>query len=82
MSRGGPDLRALIIADIRRLGKQTGKSPGIAAFAQETGIAEHEWRGVFWARWSEALAEAGLGANELQGKFDSDGVLAHYDVTF
>jgi hypothetical protein len=34
------------------------------------GIAEHEWRGKYWARWSEALEEeAGYGANTWQEAF-------------
>lgn len=33
---------------------------GRSRFAAETGIHEHDWRGRFWARWSDALREAGL----------------------
>jgi hypothetical protein len=44
-------------------------------FARQTGIAEHQWSGVFWARWSDAVAEAGYGPNSLQGRFDTGDVL-------
>lgn len=41
-------------------------------FRTETGISESKWRGIFWARWSDALAEAGFQANQWQAKLDSD----------
>jgi hypothetical protein len=75
MGAGSAGLRALILAEVKRLAQKTGKSPGVAVFTQETGIAQHEWLGVFWARWSDVLAEAGLEANELQAKYDTQSVL-------
>jgi len=52
--------------------RQGGKAPGSNAFSTETGIAEHVWRGKYWARWSDALAEAGFAPNEFQGRLESD----------
>ena len=40
-----------------------------------SGIPQHHWYGKIWPRWSDALADAGLGGNELQGRFDSAEVL-------
>lgn len=67
--------RETILAEIKRLHSELGISPGIVKFSAETGIPQTRFIGVYWARWSDALAEAGLATNELQGKFDSDEVL-------
>lgn len=45
------------------------------AFSRQTGISDHQWLGKFWARWSEALAEAGFAPNQKQARLDSDAVL-------
>lgn len=69
------DERAHIISEIKRLHTEMGTSPGIAVFVSETGILKGRILGVHWARWSDALAEAGLSSNELQKRFDSDELL-------
>lgn len=70
-------MRDLILSEIRRLAAaENGRPPGKAAFARETGIAEHRWSGTLWARWSDALAEAGFTPNSMQPRFDSEDVLS------
>ena len=65
-------MRDQIIAEIQRLASENGgAAPGVAAFANATGITQGRWRGVYWARWSDALLEAGLVPNVLVGKRDS-----------
>jgi hypothetical protein len=50
-----------ILSEIRRIAaKNEGKPVGVDRFRTETGIAEHEWCGVHWTRWSDALSEAGF----------------------
>ena len=80
-------MRDFIIGEIQKIAAQNGgKAPGIHAFVAATGITEAKWRGKYWARWGDALIEAGFQPNEWQGKSDSEilllGVIAacrHYE---
>ncbi len=70
-------MRERILSEIRRLADAAdGKPPGKLVFARQTGIGEHQWSGVIWPRWGDALAEAGFSRNVLQGRFETAGVLA------
>ncbi len=68
--------RDLILQEIRRLASiNGGQAPGQKLFFKETAIAEHQWRGRYWARWGDALIEAGFKLNDWTGKLDPDEVL-------
>ena len=68
-------MRERILAEIKRIAlADGGRAPGRESFENETGIRPHIWRGKYWARWSDALSEAGFKANELQQKLDLDSV--------
>jgi hypothetical protein len=43
---------------------------GRLQFFNETGIKEHDWRGVHWSRWSDAVSEAGLSPNQKTEAYD------------
>lgn len=63
--------RDWIIAEIRRTAAENRGTPlGKLRFLRETGITESDWSGRYWARWSDALAEAGFPPNSLQGPYD------------
>ena len=69
--------REHILGEIRRTAEANGGvALGKSRFVAETGIRETDWRGRYWARWSDALAEAGYPPNEYQQKFDDEMVLA------
>lgn len=49
--------------------------PPSARLFEQTGIREGAWRGVYWPRWSDAVAEAGFALNERLAKFDESHLL-------
>lgn len=65
-----------ILDEIRRTAKGNGGVPlGRQRFYAETGIKEGDWSGRYWARWSDALKEAGFHPNRLQARLDDSLVL-------
>lgn len=69
-------MREFIVSEIKRLAEANGGSPpGVITFTRVTGITQSKWRGVIWARWGDALAEAGYEPNSLQAALPEDDVL-------
>jgi hypothetical protein len=72
----GSVMRDFIISEIKRLAAQAGgQAPGNQAFVSATGIIESKWRGKYWARWGDALIEAGFEPNIWTGKSDAEKVI-------
>jgi hypothetical protein len=70
-------LRQRILDEIRRIAKLNGgRPPGRHKFERETGIKYAHWSGVLWARWGDALAEAGFQPNTLNPRLDAEAMLS------
>lgn len=71
--------RDIIIAEIKRTTQaNNGKPLGSRKFESETGIKSAIWLGKIWARWGDALQEAGFLPNELVEAYDKDSLLESY----
>ena len=65
-----------ILSEMRRLAEANGGVPlGMERFAAASGIERWHWLGRYWARWSEAVREAGLEPGAWQGKQHDDEAL-------
>lgn len=56
-----------ILEEIKRTAKSNGGVPlGRVKFHSETEIKRSDWYGKYWARWSDAVREAGFTPNQMQ----------------
>ena len=56
-----------ILQEIKRTAKSNGGTPlRKLQFEAETGIRRYDWCGVYWARWSDAIREAGYMQDHIQ----------------
>lgn len=68
--------RDVILDEIRRTASANGGEPlGRQAFLRETGIRATDWLGKYWARWGDALRDAGFSPNQLQTAYDAGALL-------
>ena len=68
-----------ILAEIKRTAAlNDGVALGTERFFQETGIKVSDWIGKLWARWGDAVKEAGLTPNALQGRYEDEWLLESY----
>ncbi|MGD9829493.1 MAG: GIY-YIG nuclease family protein [Hyphomicrobiaceae bacterium] len=70
--------RDFILKEIRRVAELDGSTPGSQRFERATGIRKHDWFGVYWARWGDALTAAGLEPNAFNSAMDAEDVVAAY----
>lgn len=70
--------RARIIGEIRRIaGENGGVPPGIQQFVRKSGIKRSGFAGI-WARWSDAVREAGLTPHPPNPRLADDDLLAGF----
>ena len=68
-----------IIQEIGRIAQvNDGIPPGSKLFENKTNLRESAWRGVYWAKWSDALAEAGFAPNRLNEAHKKSDILDHF----
>lgn len=66
-----------ILAEIRRTTAENGGvALGKKRFLDATGIAESDWLGRYWTRWSDALREAGVKGQAMNPRLPDDAILA------
>jgi Meiotically up-regulated gene 113 len=70
--------RLYIIAEIKRTAQENGGVPiGRGRFAAQTGLRNSDCSGRFWARWGDALLEAGFEPRALQGAYKEEELIEH-----
>jgi hypothetical protein len=70
--------KEFILGEIRRTAAINNNKPlGQTAFLAETCVTEHEWKGVYWARWGDALVEAGFEPLEWNPALDEEEIFKH-----
>ena len=68
-----------ILNEIQRLAAENdAKPPGMAVFEKLTGIKRSDWYGKHWARWGDALKEAGFKENTLNKAFDREIIIEKF----
>jgi hypothetical protein len=68
-----------ILQELKRTAEANGGTPlGMQRFEAETGIRRFDWCGVHWARWGDAICEAGFAPNQLMGAYEDTYILDIY----
>jgi len=71
--------KSYILDEIRRTASVNAGSPlGWRRFVVETGIKQSDWFAIYWARWSDALREAGFEPNQLTEAYGTSQLLEIY----
>jgi hypothetical protein len=71
--------KAHILDEIKRTAAANrGVALGEARFEAETGIKRRDWYGIHWARWGDAIQEAGLAPNHLNTPFEEAKLFGSY----
>ena len=70
--------REFILEEIRKAAAGSGGvAPGQRQFESVTGIGSSQWRGKYWAKWSDAVTEAGLTPQRMIEANPDETVLGH-----
>src|SRR5690242_1691862 len=73
------ELRAQIVEQIRDIAAETGGAPPeLRQFEKMSGIRRHRFIGSIWARWPDALQEAGLRPKGAKGRLRNEDMLVAF----
>lgn len=65
-----------ILKEIDRTAKENNGVPlGRDVFSKVTGIKQSDWWGKYWARWNDAVSEAGYRPNKMQAGYDENWII-------
>lgn len=65
-----------ILAELRKVvAANSGAIPGERTFMAATRIKQSAWKGKYWARWTDAVREAGYDPNAMTQKIPDEGIL-------
>jgi hypothetical protein len=65
--------REEILSEIRKfVSANGGEIPGERTFVAATRIKQSAWKGKYWARWTDAVREAGYNPNAMQQRIPDD----------
>lgn len=68
-----------IIREIQRTAKENGGIPmGREKFHAVTNVKASDWFGKIWAKWNDAVEEAGFEPNQMNSAFDDEFLLDSY----
>ena len=68
--------RSEVLAEIRKfVAANNGVIPGERTFVTATRIKQSTWKGKHWARWTDAVREAGYDPNAMTQKIPDEGIL-------
>jgi hypothetical protein len=70
--------RDQILREIRRVTDKEGVPPGRQKFEKLTGLSSTAWLGKYWARWGDALLEAGFAPNEKRAPLALEKIMDAY----
>ncbi|MBA4190786.1 MAG: hypothetical protein C0467_22600 [Planctomycetaceae bacterium] len=73
--------KAHILREIKRTAEANDGVPlGTDRFFAETAIKQSDWCGIHWARWSDAVREAGFMPNQLSEAYEPAELLEKYAI--
>jgi len=76
-------IREHILQEIKRTAEANHGVPlGWRKFAEETGIRDRDWLGKHWARWGEAVREAGYTPNQMTQALSSSVHAEHVRLAY